>query len=225
MTERDDDIAWIEARERGAMTDHPRAAQYVRLGQAIAGLPELSDLAGGDGWRIAVLDQLDQVDQVDQVADELRRARAARVRRRGLVAVLVSTLAVAAIVVLLVRPTSPTPVKPALAFEGGPAAGGPRRSQGAIAIGSPLTARATLAGPGELWIYRGDRLVLRCPGGAGCTDRAVRGGHQLEATMRAEAAVPYTALLVTGTTAAPSGTLQTDADRPGLRASRTIDVH
>ena len=222
MTAREDDIAWIEARERGVVSDHPRAALYARLGAAIAALPDLG--GGGDGWRAAVLAELDAG---GDDADELRRARAARVRRRGLAAAIVTALAAAAIVFFVVRPQPPRAVEPHLGYTSGAASDGVRRSAGTVAIGDPLTFTGELPAAGELWIYRGERLVLRCPGAPACTDAAIPGGRRLGATVRTDAAVPYTALLVAGRPAAPTGSLGADADAAGsaVRQSIVVDVH
>lgn len=211
-----DDVTWIEARERGEAGDHPRAAVYARLGQAIAGLP---DLPGGDSWKAAVLEELDR-------SDELGRARAARSRRRGVFAVLGSTLAIAAVAFFAVRPASRSPsVASALTFETGD--GAPRRAQGTAAIGQTLTFRGTVAGAGELWIYAGERLVLRCPGADGCAVAAVPGGRRIDASLRTTAALAYTALLVKGPVAAPSGRLFADSEaaRAAIVKDAVVDVH
>ena len=216
MSEREDDIAWIEGRERGEVSDHPRAALYARLGQAIAALPEQS--SGSDAWRAAVLDE------VDRASDEQRRARAARVRRNAIVAVALSA-GLAAAVVVMAGPGAAPAIGSNLAFTVGETDGA-RRSTGAVAIGQRLTIRASFAGAGELWIYRGDRLVLRCPGGDGCSAQVIRGGRALEALVRTDVALTYTALLVEGEVAAPVGPLAADVDRAAgaIRETLTIDV-
>lgn len=220
MSEREDDIAWIEGRERGEVSDHPRAALYARLGQAIAALPEQS--SGSDAWRAAVLDE------VDRASDEQRRARAARVRRgaaRGAIVAVALSAGLAAAVVVLARPGAAPAIGSNLAFTVGETDGA-RRSTGAVAIGQRLTIRASFAGAGELWIYRGDRLVLRCPGGDGCSTLVIRGGRALEALVQTDVALTYTALLVEGEVAAPVGALAADVDRAAgaIRETLTIDV-
>jgi hypothetical protein len=238
---------WIEARERGEAGDHPRAAAYERLGRAIAELPAID---GGLGWRDGLLDQLALpavvmvrsgaaadaavADAANAAAADAAAAAAARRararRRRGLVAGLASTVALAAISIVVLRPKpAATPAQVAsrleLQVEPGPqrrAAAGP----GTAAIGDTLTFAATFARDGALWIYDGDRLVLRCPGATGCAETAIAGGRRLTASVRADAALTYTAWLVEGRDLAPQGSLATDAERflDQITQTSTIDI-
>lgn|GEM_PF-3424962 len=218
MSEPSDDLAWIEARERGEGGEHPRAAVYARLGAAIAELPEIA--ASDDGWQRAVLDELDR-DAAQRV-----RVRTALDRRRAVVSVVIGALAIAALGLLILRPDPPPPVEPDLAYLAGRGAE-LRRTEGTVAVGTPLAITARVPFSGALWIYRGERLVLRCPGGDGCTVRSLPGGLALSAEVLTDAALTYTALLVVGAVPPPTGVLATDADAAlgAIRETLTIDVH
>jgi hypothetical protein len=119
-------------------------APYRRM---IARLRELPPLEPPAGWE-------------DRAVVRLRAARAAE-RRRVIVGVGVAALAAAAVVLLLLRPTdapAPRGLQVAVAAPEGVVRRGP------AAIGDRLRAQVPWsAGEVELRVYRGDRLVARCP--------------------------------------------------------------
>lgn len=232
MSARDDDAVWIEARERGeAVGDHPRAAAYARLGRAIDELPVLS---GGTAWRDAVLTQLFAPEPARVEDDALARARR---RRRTSAVVAASAVALVAILIVVVRPDrsprpAPVTARVDVQVEAGPlrraasVAGSAVATRGTAAIGDTLTFAATFARDGALWIYGGDRLVLRCPGAPACSETAIDGGRRLTATVRADAALTYTGWLLEGRELAPAGSLEQDAQRflGNVTSTTTIDV-
>ena len=195
-------------------------------------------LDGGVAWREAVLAQLTfEASSVaaatgpgEAAVDDDRLARARR-RRRAIAAALVSAVALAALLIVILRPQPKAAARVASTLgcqieagtqrRAGPAPGAPKLA----AIGDTLAFTATVAEAG-LWIYGGDRLVLRCPGADGCAVSAIAGGRQITASVRADAALTYTALLFEGRGLAPQGSLLTDADRFQDQIAQTsaIDV-
>lgn len=161
-----EDVAWLEARERGAATLPPieaaRAAAYGELQGLIAALP---DEAAPAGWEVDVMAAL-------ATASPAPRAPVRGRRRwvRGAAGV-AAVAGVAALVIVLQPPVAPDAV-PAMTIVRGQ--GGRGDGTAGAAIGDVLRVDVA-AGAGELRIYRDDReVVARCPGQAGCTQAA---GH------------------------------------------------
>lgn len=208
-----DELAWLEARERGAPAgEHPRAAGYRRLGEDLAALPSP---ASPEGWEARVLAKLDApvvAGEAPVVRDEL----GARRRRWSFVAG--GAVAAAAIAILIVT-TRPAP-KPE---DAGLPAGDeiviavkrgdePVRGDGRARRGDRLEVRVRLDGPGALWLYREDVLVVRCPGDRECVNAAGVVGidHVLAAGV-------YRAVVVRGE--APPSTGSLDRDAQAVRAA------
>lgn len=230
MSQRDDDVVWIEARERGERVgDHPRAGAYRRLGLAIGTLPDFD--GGGTGWAQAIFDQL-------ALPDAAAAARARRKRRWATGAGVGLAAALAALLYVKTRPAAdddapppredraPANVEATLlaTVEPGPA----RRAEpvsGEASIGDTMVFVGAGGPAAQLWIYRGESLVLRCPGPAdGCALTATDRGTQVTARVRASAALRYTGVLVDLAGAAPQGELTLDTERLGTVPQYSINV-
>ncbi|HEU4534567.1 MAG TPA: hypothetical protein VFS00_10635 [Polyangiaceae bacterium] len=173
------DEAWLLARARGEAAEHPdpeRAAAYLRLEKAIAGL-ELPKAP--PGWQAGVLAAIDRdgaetferPPSIDPTAIP-PPGRAGRPTRRWRNAVwpVAAALAVAAVVAFFFLRPPPKPQDELLAYNFERAKVRSDSKPDEAAVGDTLVAVARPEGAGELRVYRDRReLVLRCPGGASCS--------------------------------------------------------
>jgi hypothetical protein len=147
----------------------------------------------------------------DRAVARMRAARAAE-RRRLVVGVGLAAAAAAAVVLVLLRPP-PAPGPRGLQVAVAAPEGVVRR--GPAAIGDRLRAQAPWsAGEVELRVYRGDRLVARCPSaGTAATCRRTGPHRELELVLELREAGVYriVALSAAGPLPAP-GTDGLDAD-------------
>lgn len=199
-----EDVAWLEARERGEpVAASPRAAQYESLERAIRSLPVLSSPAA---WQREVLAKVDAEVPV-------------RRRRRAALAVAIPVLAAAAGIVLwlaLRRPDEPPASVAALQLE---VRRGARIMRTTTASrGDTLVVRGSAEGDAELWIYRDQELVTRCPGDAAC-----RGSSAAELVL--EVAGRYRAILVLDRPSGPPGRLNEDLAALQRAGARAVTAH
>ena len=169
-----------------AAPDPAAAARRAPYDALVADLRALAPPASG--WR-------------DRVAARIAAEQAmARRRRRALVGGGLAVFAAAVILVLVTRDRTPPRCGPTVAIATIAPDGAPRR--GAAAVGDTLRLVAERNAPGgqqvELRVYRGGRLVLRCPGPTGCTV-----GRQLEAQVRLDEPGLYRVVRLTARGAIP----------------------
>jgi hypothetical protein len=212
-----DDVAWLEARERGAAQlppiDPARADAYRRVAALIAALP---DDASPAGWQDEVMALLPPRDQL-----------APRRSRRAAWAAATAAIAAAAALVLWlqIKPPPPPPREP-IASRIVP--GGGVRGLGEIsaALGDLLVFDAAATAGGELRIYRDDReVVVRCPGDAACG----AGPDRIAAVLRVTAPGQYRAVYLPppssgGAVRAPTGTLDGDVAACGCTAPAAVPI-
>ncbi len=204
-----DDEGWLQARETGAelpVLDPARIAQYQRLDTMLATLPPLDPPLG---WEARLLAKLPPDRQVRPWGPALAAGLVALV---GAGAYLASH-----------RPHATTdlpPTRSALSLS--VVAGAVTNRGGAPAVGDTLEVKFVLTEPGELRVYREDGpLVVRCPGGQGCTAEA----SLISVKVPIAAAGTYRAVAMTGAVPPPTGRgLSADLRAADAAGARLLSV-
>lgn len=231
------DVAWLEARERGApvlpQIDPQRAAAYDEIQALIAGLP---DESAPNGWEHDVLAALPppgraelstSVAQLTGTAARKNPTAASKLHSgRGRWIALGTTLAALAAVVLW-RQLPGAPDVDTVA-DGTPLTRVVHRAGSRAGLGNDATVGDTLhvevnePGPGELRVYRDDQeVVMRCPGPPPC----VRSARRLEGELRLAAPGQYRAVyLMPAPTGRLTSTLANDLANCGCSSRVAVPV-
>lgn len=225
------DLAWLDARERGAAAlppiDAARAAGYDGIQSMIAGLP---DEAAPAGWEAEVMAMLPSPGRASlestaapkrgasaaareaSIAPADRRGGASRRARRAWIGGAAAAAVAAAGLLLWLHQRPPAvPARPydeVLSIRVLRGEGFRNGSGATAAIGDVLQVEVAEAGKGELRIYRDNRdVVMRCPGQADC----VQAGGRLSAELRLRGPGEYRAVYLQPAPTGPlTGTLAGD---------------
>lgn len=222
--------AWLLAREQGKSLPPPEADDLRVYDALCRNIGELPLAPAPPALRDRVRAALDAEAAARPAAAP--RPVAARGRWRSAWPAMAAAVAAAAAVLLWFGRGSPAPApgdELAVSVRRGDDV---RRSGDTAALGDVLDASLRVDGAAQLRVYRGERtLVVRCPGGAGCKDRDLRGQPGLSVAVPLDSLERYRVVAFVGGAKDPStGSLDGDLAEARTGGARvllgaTVDVH
>jgi hypothetical protein len=216
------DVAWLLAQARGDEAPPPdpvRAAEYLRLEEALCALPPLkapaSEPAPTPPRRLAA--------EPATLRRPTGRSASPRLGWRVYALPVAAVLALAAIFLFFVGRPPSSDESFEVAFERGAARA--RTEGGSAAVGDVLVVKAQPTGGGELRVYRDRReLALRCPNGAGCSEVVEGGRLTLQGKLPLEAPGSYRVVLLNGAHLPPPAGGEDDDLKAATAAGATFET-